>query len=357
MQLQQEALFVAGEGGYHTYRIPALAVSTEGTILAFCEGRKSGPGDAGDIDLLLRRSCDSGRTWEPPRVLADDGPHTVGNPAPVIDFRTGTICLLFCKNPGDGGETKIRQGQASRTVWITRSDDDGVTWSEPVEITKDAKRPSWTWYATGPGHGIQLAGGRLVIACDHTVGVSLSRATDPNHSHVIYSDDHGDTWHIGGIVPDGTNESTAVQVAGGALYINCRNWAGETRRAYAWSYDDGGTFGQFGRDDALVEPRCQASIVRFTSESTHGRNRILFANPASTARERMTVRLSYDECRSWTGGRALHAGPAAYSDLCIARDMTICCLYERGESHPYESITMARFSLRWLSDGADSLIG
>lgn len=351
----QSDLFISGEGGYHTYRIPALLTTGSGTLLAFCEGRKHGPGDAGYIDLLLRRSFDNGVTWGPVQLVASDPPHTVGNPAPVFDRETGIIWLLFCRNNGDGGEEKITAGKAPRTVWVTHSSDEGATWATPQEITGAVKRANWTWYATGPVHGIQLRSGRLLIPCDHMVGVHFDRRRDPYHSHVIYSDDHGETWRIGGIVPEGTNESVAVELEDGSVYINCRNYRGQKRRAYAISTDQGSTFGEFGWVDQLVEPVCQASMIRFTDRATHGKNRVLFSNPASTERERLTVRLSYDECRSWNDGKVLHAGPAAYSDLCITTNMEICCLYERGEERPYERLTLARFDLAWLTDGADTL--
>lgn len=148
--LQQNDIFEAGKGGYHTYRIPALAVTKKDTILAFCEGRRDGRGDAGKIDLLLRRSTDSGETWGPVQLIVADGDKTCGNPCPVVDQSDGAIWLPFCKNLGEGNEGLIIEGKAPRTVWVTKSLDDGGSWSEPVEITKQVKGPSWTWYATGP---------------------------------------------------------------------------------------------------------------------------------------------------------------------------------------------------------------
>ena len=352
--IQQNDLFEAGQGGYHTYRIPALAVTKKGTIIAFCEGRREGRGDAGKIDLLLRRSTDGGEAWGPVQLVVADGDKTCANPCPVVDRSDGTIWLPFCKNLGEGHEGLIIEGKAPRTVWITRSQDDGRSWSEPEEITEDVKEPGWTWYATGPTHGIQLGGGRLVIPCDHIVGESFQR-DDPRHSHVIISDDHGASWRIGGIVDEGTNESAIVETVDGALYINCRGHGPGHSRSVAWSQDGGESFGPLSWDDRLVEPRCQGSLARYTRAETHGRNRILFANPASTERVRMTVRMSYDECRTWPVARVLHEGPAAYSDLCCAPDRTIGCLYERGEAHPYERITFAHFDLDWLSQGEDSL--
>ena len=210
--------------------------------------------------------------------------------------------------------------------------------------------PSWTWYATGPCHGIQLTNGRLVIPCDHVDGTDTDYSKSA-HSHVIYSDDHGQTWKLGGITQAGTNECVVVQTVDGSIYLNARNYVGAKRRAYAWSYDNGETFTDFGWDEKLVEPICQGSMIRFTD--LHDRNRILFSNPASTNRERMTVRISYDECRSWTDGKVLYSGPSAYSDLCIISDMSIGCLYECGKANPYETIKFAQFDLEWLTDGVE----
>jgi len=349
MQFKQTALFESGTAGYHTFRIPALAVTTNGTLLAFAEGRKAGRGDAGEIDLVLKRSVDNGLTWQPLHLIVSEPAMTCGNPCPVVDRATGTIWLPFCKNLADGDEDLITAGKAPRTVWITHSNDDGATWAEPIEITGSVKDPTWTWYATGPTHGIQLQSGRLLIPCDHIVGKHFDRQRDPYHSHVIYSDDHGESWQIGGIVADGTNECAVVELVDGAVYINCRNYVGEKRRRVAWSHDQGKTFTGFRWDEMLVEPICQASLVRLSDKRTGTGNRLLFANPASTSRERMTVRLSEDEGQHWSSGKVLHAGPAAYSDLAVATDGSICCLYERGDENPYETLTLARFDREWLT--------
>jgi sialidase-1 len=284
---EQAPVFVSGQGGDHTYRIPSLLVTKKGTLLAFCEGRKQGRGDSGDIDLLLRRSSDGGKTWERRRVVWNDADNTCGNPCPVLDARTGTVSLLLTHNLGHDTQAMIGNGtsKGTRTVWVTRSDDDGATWARPVEITKDVKRPDWTWYATGPGVGIQLQSGRLVVPCDHQVAGSKAQ-----QAHVIFSDDGGRTWKLGGVVGPRCNESQAVEVRDGHLLLNIRSYRGNNRRLVALSKDGGETFSEPVEDKELVEPVCQASILRHLPVP----GGVLFSNPASTRRERMTVRLSRD---------------------------------------------------------------
>jgi sialidase-1 len=341
--LTQVEVFRAGENGYHTYRIPALITTAKGTLLAFCEGRRASPSDTGDIDVVLKRSFDNGKTWSNLRVVADFGEDTVGNPAPVVERRTRTVFLLLTSNPGKVTEKQIVDSTAerARAVWLMSSTDDGATWSKPREITASVKRPDWTWYATGPGNGIQLRSGRLAIPCDH-----IRRGTKAMHSHLIYSDDRGTTWQIGGIAGEKTNESAVAELPDGSLLLNMRSYHGQARRAVARSLDGGLTWSETRLDEALVEPVCQASLVRY------GSNQLLFSNPADTRRAKMTVRLSRDGGRTWPVARLLHEGPSAYSSLAVLRDKTIGLLYERGETQPYDRITFARFSLRWLTENA-----
>jgi sialidase-1 len=217
---EQAPVFAAGRGGYHTYRIPSLLVTKTGTLLAFAEGRKNGGGDSGDIDLRLKRSFDGGKTWAPAQVVWDDGANTCGNPCPVLDARTGTVWLLLTHNLGSDTEERIVNGtsRGARTVWLAKSTDDGASWSKPVDITPDVKRPDWTWYATGPGVGIQLKGGRLVVPCDHQVaGSKVQRA------HVIFSDDGGRSWKLGGVIGPECDESQAVELKDGRLMLNIRS--------------------------------------------------------------------------------------------------------------------------------------
>ena len=275
VELEQSSVFVSGEGGYHTYRIPALITTPQGTLLAFCEGRRNDGSDTGDIDLLLRRSSDGGRTWGPQQVIWDDAENTCGNPCPVVDQETGTIWLLLTHNPGDEGLREILKPEArgTRTVWVSSSRDEGKTWAEPLEITDFTKDPEWDWYATGPGVGIQLQKaphrGRLVVPCDHSYRTSDPEEVygDPTRgtgSHAIYSDDHGQTWQLSSPIRPFADECQVVELADGRLQMNMRSYSGKKRRALSTSADGGVTWSELEYSEELIEPVCQASIIRFT---------------------------------------------------------------------------------------------
>ncbi|MDX2151216.1 MAG: sialidase family protein [Bryobacteraceae bacterium] len=333
--ISQTDLFVAGEGDYHTYRIPSLIRSKRGTLLTFCEGRKGGRGDSGDIDIVLRRSTDGGRTWRPAATIHDHGADTIGNPCPVVDRKTGVIFLLLTMNAGHVTEKQIIDQSVAETrrVLVSSSRDDGVTWTAPADITGDVKDPSWTWYATGPGVGIQLRNGRMVIPCDHAAA-----GTKEFHSHCIFSDDGGRTWTRGEPTGEKVNECQVVELRDGSLLLNMRSYHGKNRRAIARSRDGGRTWGEISLDETLVEPVCQASLIRAGGV-------LLFSNPASRKRERMTVRVSRDEGRTWPQLLELEPGPSAYSCLSPLGRGEFGCLYERGTESPYERITLARFRL------------
>ncbi|MFP4621499.1 MAG: sialidase family protein, partial [Bacteroidales bacterium] len=284
-------VFKSGTNGYHTYRIPSIAVTNKGSVLAFCEGRMYSRRDHGNIDLLLKRSTDGGKTWSQQKIVYEEGDTakiTIGNPCVVVDRETDHIWLTFCRN--------------NDRVFVTSSEDDGITWSEPREITSKVKKDNWGWYATGPGSGIQIQQGeykgRLVIPCDH-----VTEKTERRYSHVIYSDDHGETWELGGISPqDHVNECEVVELADGRLMLNMRNYdRSQSARQVAISDDGGITWKNQHFDKELTEPVCQAAIERHTWPEKNQQGVILFSNPDHPEkRVNMTVKGSYDEGHTWS---------------------------------------------------------
>lgn len=334
--------------GYHTYRIPALALAKDGTLLAFAEGRTGGTSDSGDIDVLVKRSTDGGKTWSEQSIVWNQLTNTCGNPCPIVDRETGTIVVAMTWNRGEDKERQIIDGtsQDTRRVFVARSEDHGATWSSPLEFTATTKADDWTWYATGPGAGIQIERGpykgRMIVPCDH-----IEAKTKRYYSHVIYSDDQGHTWRCGGRTPrDKVNECQVVELADGRLMLNMRNYdRAQTRRQIAFSSDGGETWTDQAFDKGLPEPICQASIRRAQWPTGGEPGLIVFSNPASEkTRTNLVVRGTRDEGASWTLAKTLHKGPAAYSDLVVFDDGTIGCLFEAGEKGPYETIVFARFS-------------
>lgn len=347
-----QRLFSRGEGGYDTCRIPALAVTAKGTVLAFCEGRKDSSGDSGNIDLVVKRSTDGGSHWSEAQVVWHDAGNTCGNPCVVVDRDTGTIWLLATWNRGDDHEPAIiaRTSKDTRRVFALCSTDDGQTWAAAREITSQVKKENWSWYATGPGSGIQIRqgphAGRLVIPCDH-----IEAETKHYYSHVIYSDDHGQSWQLGGSSPGHqVNECEVVELAGGKLMLNMRNYDHAARNRQVCVSEDGGLSWQGQRfDPALVEPVCQAAIHRYGWRDGTNGGVILFSNPAHrSARKNLTLRASFDEGETWPVAKVLHAGPSAYSDLAVLTDGQAACLYEAGSKNPYEGIWFASFPLNSL---------
>jgi sialidase-1 len=335
--LEQQPLFEAGEGGYHCYRIPALVVTRAGTVLAFAEARKNSCSDHGDIDLVLRRSEDDGQSWSERRIVADDGARTMGNPCPLVDRTTGTIWLPFCRD--------------NRRILVTKSSDDGRTWSKPVDITRDAMDPAWHWVGTGPGHGVQLSSGRLLVPCWADATPKLGEI---QLSFVFYSDDHGATWKLGGALEaDKSDECEVVELDDGSVYLNARSRQAKRQRAVALSKDGGATWSPVAFDARMPEPSCQGSVVRLTGRRRFAKSRVLVCSPADRqSRSRLTVRLSYDECQTWPVVKILCDGPSAYSDMAVTRAQHVLCLYEADN---YKRIDLARFNVEWLTDGNDRL--
>ena len=360
--LSKMDLFEPNTRGYWHYRIPGLVTLASGTVLAYCEAREGEGHDWDPIDIYMRRSADNGVTWGPARKVVDRrdyGGGTMNNPSCIVDHDTGSVHLLFCHD-------------YSRAYYM-RSDDAGASFSEPVEITSafGAFRQEYDWgiLAVGPGHGIQMRNGRLVAPV--WLSESKTRAHRPNRAAVIYSDDHGASWHAGDLVPPtvaNCNETEAVEMADGSVLLNMRNMGEERRRAITESLDGASDWQEPWLDRALLAPRCFGSICRYSWPVAGSRDRILFSNPdnlrgaeGSTShglaeRRNVTIRMSYDGCGSWPVTKSVERGPSGYSDLSVSADGTILLFYERrpaDEPPGTWHLTLARLNLEWLTDGAD----
>lgn len=334
-------LFRSGENGYHTFRIPALLETANGELLAFAEGRRRSVSDTGLIEIVLRRSRDGGRTFGPIEVAVQEPAMTCGNPTPTLVPETGTVLLPFCKNPEDGPEQAVFDGKAPRTAWLTKSRDGGHTWDAPVEITRAVKQDDWSWFAFGPGHGLALRSGRLVIPSVHARIVD-QRHSDPCRAHVTISDDGGETLRIGGVVDVPTSsECELVEIAPDRLYMNARYEAPDAGRISAWSSDGGDSFGEVAVDPTQTDPCCQGSIAL----ARDGSGRIVLLNALGPKRQRLAVKVSTDGGRSFGAEALLEPGRAAYSDVVALAGSRFACLYECGAETPYEKIVFSTFSL------------
>jgi len=372
--LQKTNLFEEGKNGFFSYRIPGIVVTAKGSVLAYCEARKYSSADRGEIEIHLRRSTDGGRTWSPPKQVAHLGPRlarnphmpedkkkkdmggpneqTVNNPV-AIAGRDGTVHLLYCV-------------EYMRCFHI-RSDDDGVTWSAPVEITSafDQFRPELDWQviATGPGHAVQLKSGRLAAPFWMT---TYEKQAKLRHAvGVIYSDNGGRTWQRGDIAIRNGGEPNIAELADGRVLVTARNSDPRNRRMAAFSPDGVTGWSQPEFIEDLLEPGCMAGLVSHPGTAEKRKPFLLFSNPDTTKhdhkdRVNVTIKLSEDGGRTWPVSKLLQSGPSAYSDLAVLPDGTILCFYESGTPEAalkhrrpwaYSHITLARFNLEWLTSG------
>ncbi|MFC7882166.1 exo-alpha-sialidase [Streptomyces sp. NPDC057376] len=362
-EFEQRVLFRADQdpGGYACFRIPAIVRTTEGTLLAFAEGRVLDCGDAGDIDIVVKRSTDGGRTWGPLQVVNEGGGDTHGNPAPVVDRTTGRVLLLETYNAGrtDGGNCAV---PCARTPHLQYSDDDGRTWSAPRDLSAQILPPDWnSWYATGPVHGVQLTGG--VNAGRLVIGVNAETWDDgrvtANHAALVVSDDGGEHWRVGAtdtwpVAADGTfrqkpSELTLTERADGSLLISGREENGTDlgHRTQAVSRDGGDSFAApFRALPDLYTPQAQGAVLRLG-------DRLLLSAPADPDRRRtMTVRSSYDGGATWDSvdrGTVVTRDWSGYSDMAaVDDDGTVGLLYEAGPVDARDEIRFARFTEDWL---------
>lgn len=357
--LHKQTVFQAGTGGYAMYRIPGLVVTDKGTLIAYAEARKSTAGDWGAIDLVYRRSTDGGKTWgEPTKV--DVGGGFEKNPV-AVNQKLGKFPDITCNNPvmiPDTGVVHFLYCVEYMRCFYSRSEDDGRTFSPPVEITRTFEdfRPDYDWkvLATGPGHGIKMSkSGRLVVPVWLSTGEG-GHGHRPSAVSVIYSDDNGKTWKRGDWVvkhPDLTNpsETTAVELPNGRVMLNVRHESAPHQRAVSFSADGATKWSKPVPDPALPEPVCMGSLLRVG-------DRILFSNPHNTdgrVRRNVSVHVSEDGGKTWKSRRAVESGLGGYSDLAAGPDGWVYCLYERngftGTAIQTQALVLAKFNAEWMT--------
>jgi sialidase-1 len=380
-RFDRQELFVAGEGGHALYHLQGVVATARGTVIAWSEARNPG-GDWSNTEFLLRRSTDDGRTFGPAMALPKVGGPIRKNPmagglpgvnlhdvtydnAVLIADRRGVLHGVFCV-------------EYERCFYV-RSDDDGITWSQPVEITAafDSFRQAYPWkvLAAGPGHGLQLRNGRLLVPVWLSLGTE-GNAHRPSLTATIYSDDDGRTWQAGPIAVPATstwvspNEASAVELADGRVMLNVRTESAPNRRLVTLSPSGIGPWSPPRFDASLPDPICIGSLSRLSLASSGDKDRLLFVNPDSLTpagggapsayrqRKNLTLRLSYDEGQTWPVSRVIDPGWAAYSDLAVTRRGTIVCFYAGAgqQARPTPPrLTLVRFNLEWLTRGADTL--
>ena len=357
--IETSTVFVSG-AEYASFRIPSVVVSQTGTVLAFCEGRVVAS-DHAQNDIVLKRSTDGGKTWGNIQVLHDDGANSLNNPQAVVVHETGRIIMMYQRFPLNCHERCVVPGYEDTAAgvicrcYVVYSDDDGLNWSIPQEITQQVKRPTYvTSIAGGPGIGIQLRNGQYA----GRIIMPFNQGPYGNWKvYAVYSDDLGHTWAYGDVAPeiDGSgNEVQMVELSNGSIMLNSRTSSGLKFRKVATSTDGGITWSGLLNETELKEPKCMASVLRYTDGFDGEQNRILYAGPNSqSSRVNGTVHISYDDGETWPISRQIYAGGYAYSCLTKLADDRIGVLYE---ADGYSKIAFARFTLKWLTQGEDWLL-
>lgn len=344
-----------GEDGVHTHRIPGLAATPRGTLIAVFDVRHRHAGDLpADIDVGMMRSTDRGRTWSPMRPILDYDraePGTLGNgvgdPAVLVDRRTGHVWVAALWSRGNrawhGSGPGLTPEETGQLV-LTRSKDDGLTWSAPLNITARirGRDPKWRLCFNGPGSGIQLRDGTLVFAAQYRDDGGVA------HSCFLYSSDGGENWSISPpAIPNQppTSEAQVAELADGSVLISMRDESRSGKRAWArYAWEGELSRGKWSEPWSTVpDPTCMASLV------SHPEGMLVFSNPNSSQRRvALTVRTSRDGGRSWSAGRLLDPRPSAYSSLAVLPDGSLGVLYECGDKGGYETLTFAHFPRSWL---------
>lgn len=342
----QSKVFVSGNEGYRSFRIPAIVKATNGDLLAFCEGRLNGSSDFGNIKIVLKRSADNGKTWSPLQIVASNDSLQAGNPAPVVDltdprYPKGRIFLFY--NTGDASESDIRNGKGHRDVLFKTSIDNGKTWSDPNDITTQVNRidqpsinPQWNFkedwrsYANTPGHALQFEDGkykgRIFVAANHSSGPPQPHLKD-YQAHGFYTDDHGATFHLSETVPfPGSNESTAAPLTDGRLMMNSRNQAGK-HRIVSLSSDGGATWDTTFVDYNLPDPICEGSLINIGTKN--GKSVLAFCNNIDTShRDSLTLHISFNDGKTWKKNILIEPKNTGYSDIVKISKKKIGVLYE-----------------------------
>lgn len=342
---------ISGEGEYHSLCANVVVKTTKNTLLAFAEGRRDDLDDFGDIDIVLRRSTDFGRTWGDIQMVHKFGDGQIGNPTPIIDRETGRIYLLSCTSVED--EMSILTGSSYREVWFSYSDDDGVTWSKERNISSMARREGWYWYATGPAVGIQIQSGkykgRLVAPANHSYLDKEGNSVYACHS--LYSDDKGETWEIGSVSGPGGNETQIAEVTEDLLIQDIRLQTHLTGyRAYRYSRDGGETWDKMRSDENRPCTKTQGSIISLSRRPDGVHNILLVCNAApidsrrsANQREHLVARMSTDGGKTWPKSYVVEPASGGYNTLVEIDEDRIGILYDRRPRTSFRSFYLEDF--------------
>ncbi|MCK4998829.1 MAG: exo-alpha-sialidase, partial [Anaerohalosphaera sp.] len=352
---------------YPHIRIPSIVKTNSGVLLAFAEGRQGG--DHAKNDIILKRSVDDGKTWSQMQIVDERGNDCLNNPNAVVLPDTGRVILMYQKFPylyharAIGSKIKVAQpgitGDKTQKTFVTYSDDEGLTWSTPEDVTASVKRPEKIIaIATGPGIGIVISkgkhAGRIIMPQNETWYEGKTRKFNV---YAVYSDDKGKIWQYGDPAPTGPgqtgygNEVQMVELSDGSIMLNSRSFASTKHRKIAISKNGGETWSDLVDDLSLPEPQCMGSIIKYTNPDD-GKNRLIFACPGTkNGRKQGTIRISYDDGKTWPISKTIVEGHYAYSCLTTLRDGNIGCLYEADSD---KTIKFASFSLESLTGGKDS---